>query len=109
MKKANWMKPVLKWKCVKNIFTSKIDKKPAGPSAEKREKANMYLWGTVSNGNETIEKRLKTPNGYTLTAESAVLISKKITSGEVKAGYQTPAMAYGKDLIFECSGVEWVD
>jgi len=109
MKKANWLKPFLKWKWVKNIFTNKIDKKPAGPSSEKRKKANMYLWGTASNGKNTIEKRLKTPNGYTLTAESAVLIAKKITSGDYKSGYQTPAMAYGKDLIFECSGVEWVE
>ena len=45
--------------------------------------------------------RLETVSGYSLTARTAVLIAEKILSGNFKAGYQTPAMAYGPDLIME--------
>ncbi|MTI23240.1 NAD-dependent epimerase/dehydratase family protein [Fulvivirga sp. RKSG066] len=106
MKWANYLKSVLSWRWVKNIFLKKIDKKPAGPSEEKRTKANMYLWGKISGLNDSHEKRIKTPNGYTLTARSAVLIAQKILNGDFKKGYQTPSSAYGKDLIFEIDGCE---
>ena len=80
----------------------KIDKKPAGPSDEKRAKGKMYLWGKVwdSTGKEN-SARLETIDGYTLTAKASVLIAEKILNGNFKTGYQTPAMAYGADLIME--------
>jgi len=109
MKWANWLKPVLKWRWVKHIFLKQINKKPAGPSAEKRAKGGMNLWGKIYKGDESKELRLKTPNGYTLTAHSAVLIAKKIGQQSFKPGYQTPSSAYGKDLIFEIEGCEKVE
>lgn len=108
LKRANWLKPILSWRWVKNYLMKKIDKKPAGPSDEKRARSNMFLWGKVTNGKEEIEKRLKTPNGYTLTSLSVVLISQKILDDNWKPGYQTPSSAYGKDLIFEIENCEEV-
>jgi short subunit dehydrogenase-like uncharacterized protein len=37
---------------------------------------------------------------------SSLLISQKILNGNFKAGYQTPASAYGEDLVLEIPGVE---
>ena len=51
-------------------------------------------------GEERISK-LSSVNGYTLTAQTAVLIAEKILANNFKTGYQTPAMAYGPDLILE--------
>ncbi len=104
MKWANWLKPILAMRWVKNLLKKQIDKKPAGPSDEKRSKASMLLWGRISDGNKIIEKRLKTPNGYTLTAKTTVLISRKIINGDFKPGYQTPGSAYGSGLILEIDG-----
>jgi short subunit dehydrogenase-like uncharacterized protein len=60
------------------------------------------LWGKAwSNSGNEVESRLETVSGYTLTAKTSVLIAEKILSGNFKAGYQTPAMAYGADLILE--------
>lgn len=91
---------------VRNFMKKQIDKKPAGPNDEKREKSKTYMWGQVSNGTETKEARLITPNGYTLTAESAAKIAQKVMDDNFKPGYQTPSTAYGKALILEMTGCE---
>ncbi len=100
---------LLKMRAIKNFAKKKIDAKPAGPSSEKREKSATYLWGRVSDGQETKEARITTPNGYTLTALTATLFAVKILEGDYQAGYQTPSTAYGKDVIFEIPGCSWLE
>lgn len=98
-KYLNWF---LRIRWVKNYMLKQIDKKPAGPSEEKRNSGRSYLWGKAwNNSGNAVESRLETISGYTLTAKTSVLIAEKILSGNFKAGYQTPAMAYGADLILE--------
>lgn len=98
----------LRWllgrKPMKRFLQKQIDKRPPGPSEKKRRKHATYFWGKAQTGGQSSELRLKVPNGYDLTALAVVLISKKILEGNFKAGYQTPATAYGKDLIFEIDG-----
>ncbi len=108
LKMAQRLRFLLKLRLVKNFIKRQIDKKPPGPTAEKRSTSDMYLWGKAKAGDKTVERRLKTPNGYTLTARAVVLITKKILRGEFSTGYQTPATAYGKDLIFEIEGCQSV-
>ncbi len=110
IKKLKWMGRLsflLGFQWVKNFLKKQIDKKPPGPSLKKREKGKMYLWGKVANGDQTIEARLVTPNGYTLTALSTILIASKIHKVNFKSGYQTPAMAYGQELILEIEGTRF--
>ena len=109
LKLAQRLRFLLRLPWVQNMIKRQIDKKPEGPSEEKRSKATMYLWGQATSGDQKVELRLKTPNGYTLTAKTAILIAKKVLQGEFKAGFQTPAMAYGKDLILGLEGCEWVE
>lgn len=104
VKKTQRLSFVLKSRTIKNFLIRQMDKRPDGPKEKKRESSCMYLWGEVSNSNETVEARLKTPNGYVLTALSSVLISQKIISGDFKAGFQTPSSAYGEGLILEIDG-----
>mgnify|MGYP000849641037 CR=1 FL=1 len=101
-KRSRYLNWLLRQRWVKNIMLKQIDKKPAGPSDEKLETGRSFLWGkaTDASGRST-EARLETPSGYALTAMTAVLIAEKILNGNFKAGYQTPAMAYGANLILE--------
>ncbi len=103
----NWL---LRMRWVKNYLLKKVDQKPAGPSEEKRNSGRSFLWGKVwdVNGKECIS-RLETLSGYTLTAKTAVLIAEKILGGNFKTGYQTPAMAYGADLIMEIETTKRID
>ncbi len=100
----NWL---LRTSFVRNLAKKKIKQKPAGPSAEMREKAMALVWGEVTNdAGEKRTVRLQCPEGYTLTAASSLLIIKKVLSGNFKTGYQTPAGAYGADLIMEIPGAK---
>lgn len=84
-----------------------IDKKPGGPSEEKLLTGKSYLWGKVTNASgQYVEARLETISGYWLTAKTSVLIAEKIIQGNFKPGYQTPAMAYGENLVMEIEGTK---
>lgn len=103
----NWF---IRMKWVKNFMLKKIDKQNPGPSDEKRESGRSFLWGKVwdASGKE-VESRLETVSGYTLTAITATMIAEKILAGNFKIGYQTPAMAYGADLILEVNSTKRTD
>jgi len=49
--------------------------------------------------------RLSCPEGYTLTALTALAIAKKVLAGQFFTGFQTPSLAYGADLILKIDGV----
>ena len=109
-KRSNYINWFLRLRWVKDYMLKKIDQKPAGPSEEKRAKGRMYLWGKVWDGSgKESSARLETIDGYTLTAKTSVLIAEKILNGNFKTGYQTPAMAYGADLILETEGTKRMD
>lgn len=76
-----------------------------GPSDAERAKGRTLLWGEVSDdsGNRA-EAWLQGPEGYTVTAVAALNIAEKILASNFKPGYQTPAKAYGADLILEIDG-----
>lgn len=48
---------------------------------------------------------METPDGYGLTAETALAVVERILSGDFKPGFQTPALAYGADFILGFEGV----
>jgi short subunit dehydrogenase-like uncharacterized protein len=79
---------------------------PGGPSDDERAKGKTLLWGQAedANGNR-VESRITTPEGYTTTAMTALNIVQKILDGNFQPGFQTPARAYGADLILEIDGV----
>lgn len=109
-RKSNYFNWLLRMRWVKNFLKKQIDKKPAGPSDEKRAKGRTYLWGKVwDNSGQVRETRLETLDGYTLTAKSSVLVAEKILNGNFKTGYQTPAMAYGPGLVLELERSKLVD
>lgn len=107
--KARWahrLRFILSASWVKNILKRQIDKKPAGPSDRRRSNSSTYLYGSISDGRRMEELRIKTPNGYTLTARTAVDIANRCHNGDFKAGYQTPSSAYGANYIYKFDGVE---
>ncbi|MEO0554003.1 MAG: saccharopine dehydrogenase NADP-binding domain-containing protein [Bacteroidota bacterium] len=108
LKMAHRLRGLLKLGFVKRFLQKKIDKKPPGPSEESRKRSETYLWGKAIKKEKSVECRLKVPNGYDLTASAVLLITQKILHGNFKPGFQTPATAYGKDLIFEIEGCELI-
>lgn len=99
----NW---ILRTSFVRNRAKQQIKQKPAGPSDEMRAKATSLVWGEVVNAaGQTKAVRMQCPEGYTLTAISSLIITRKVLEGNWQPGYQTPAGAYGADLVMEIPGV----
>lgn len=98
----NWL---LRTQTMRRYIQQKIDKGPAGPSDEQRANASTVIWGKVSNkeGKE-LTHQFVCADGYSVTAWGILTIAQKILAGNFKAGYQTPAGCYGKDLIHEIPG-----
>jgi short subunit dehydrogenase-like uncharacterized protein len=56
-----------------------------------------------------VVSRLHAPEGYTLTALTAVLAAERVLKGQAKAGFQTPSLAFGADFVLEAEGVSRED
>ena len=94
--------PPVQW-----FIKGRIRARKPGPSARRRERSRSYLWGEVSNeaGDRRVS-RLETPEGYTLTARTAVAAARRVMNGEWQPGFQTPAGAYGAGFITTIEGVQ---
>jgi len=53
----------------------------------------------VNAAGVTARSRLQTPDGYALTARTALEIARRAVAGETPPGFQTPSMAFGPDFI----------
>lgn len=103
-KRMRYLQWLFRIRAVKNLLLQRADKK-SGPTMEKIASGKSYLWGRVQNPKgKVVEARLETLNGYLLTAKTSVLIATKILNQNFKPGFQTPATAYGADLIMEVKG-----
>jgi short subunit dehydrogenase-like uncharacterized protein len=110
---ARWLRYVnglFRLPLVKKILRAHIDRQEAGPDAQQLAVGRSYLWGKAWNlHGQAVESRLETINAYALTAATSVLVARKILEGGVHPGYQTPAMAYGANLILEIAGSHLTD
>ena len=68
------------------------------------------LWGETSDDRgQRVVSRLTGPEGYTLTALTAVAAMEKVLAGGARAGFQTPSLAFGADFVMEVDGVRLED
>jgi len=102
---GNFLKWWAKKNWVKNMLQKGLDRFLNGPSDQQRQKSKSIVWGEVRDlkGNSAIA-RLTTPEGYTLTALTALAAVEKVLSGKAPIGFQTPSTAYGADFILEIKG-----
>lgn len=101
----NWL---LRMPFVRRLIKRRIDRQPAGPSAEKRARGRSLIWGQVTHADgRFVQGKLESLDGYTLTGHTSLMAAKKIINGQFKAGYQTPATAYGSEFILEAPETTW--
>lgn len=92
------------------FLKKRIKAQPAGPSEGERERGRSFIWGEVKDdAGASVVARLRCPEGYKLTALTALTIVEHVLAGNFSTGFQTPAKAYGADLILEIEGVERED
>ena len=91
---------------VQRFLKGRIRAGAPGPADEARERGQSLLWGEAEDaaGNRAVS-RMRTPEGYTLTALASVAIVRKVLDGHAPPGFQTPSLAYGPDFVLEIEGV----
>ncbi|MBX3497669.1 MAG: saccharopine dehydrogenase NADP-binding domain-containing protein [Parvibaculum sp.] len=83
----------------------RIEKMPEGPTDAQRAEGYSVLYGEAINAaGERAVSRLRTPEGYTLTAMTGLEIVRRVLAGDATPGYQTPSSVFGADFITEFDG-----
>jgi short subunit dehydrogenase-like uncharacterized protein len=110
LKLSRFVAPLLGLAPVQAYLKRRIQAGPAGPSPERRARSRMYLWGEASDGQgKRAVSRLQGPGGYDFTVETALLIVRQVAGGQAHPGFQTPAKAYGPDLVLDVPGAVRTD
>jgi short subunit dehydrogenase-like uncharacterized protein len=108
LKLSRYIGWLLASKPVQNYLQKQIPS--GGANEEERTQGKTYLWGEVSDADgNRVSTRMQAPEGYTLTVLTALNIAEKLLEGNFQKGFQTPAKAFGADLILEIEGVKRMD
>lgn len=105
--RIKWMRGVMRSRLVQRIAKALIKLRPPGPDAHARETGSGHIWGRARSGEgKTVTGKVTTPEVYAFTADAVLVCLAGMLSGESPSGFQTPAMAFGSDLILRCEGCE---
>ena len=91
---------------MQSLLKSQVDRLPEGPSEADRRAGHAVLVGEARNDQgQTVRSRMRTPEGYSLTAATAFDAARRVAAGEIKPGFQTPSRVFGADYILSFDGV----
>lgn len=90
-----WLRAVL-GPVVEGVVRRTVD----GPDADTRRAGASWVWGQVqAPDGSTRTARWTGPEGYTLTARTAVQAMMRMNEAPPEAGYHTPATAFGANFV----------
>ncbi len=91
---------------VQSFMKAQIGKKVKGPNESERASDEMFLYGEVENAEgKKIVMRLRTPEGYNLTADASLASVARLLESDLAPGAYTASMAFGPDFVLGLQGV----
>lgn len=82
-----------------------IDRLPEGPTAEQLERYGAVIVAEVrGRSGASASARLRLPNVYAMTFDTATMIAERVSGGRATPGYQTPAGLLGADFVLSVPG-----
>ena len=94
----------------KGIVKRQLNRRIKGPDESLRRTAHSFVWGKAWNeAGDQVQARMRGPEAYTLTAITALKITRKVLEGNWRSGFQTPAGLYGSDFILKVEGTHRED
>ncbi|MBH0776616.1 saccharopine dehydrogenase family protein [Nocardia bovistercoris] len=95
------------WHATMNALIRRL---PAGPTPEQLAEGSSYAWARASTPDgRTATATLSGPEAYDFTARAARLLLQRVSNGQATPGFQTPATAYGPDLVLDIADVRRTD
>ena len=101
-----FIKSFLGLRFMQSFLKAQVDRMPEGPSEATRQAGQAVIVGEARNSDgQTVRSRLRTPEGYTLTALTAFNAAKRVAAGEVWARASLdgppPAMAPETEALLD--------
>jgi short subunit dehydrogenase-like uncharacterized protein len=82
-----------------------IDRLPEGPNAAQLAKYGAVIVAEARTADgRAVSARLRLPNVYAMTFDSATMIADRVARGECPAGFQTPAQVFGSEFVLTVPG-----
>ncbi|SNR35528.1 saccharopine dehydrogenase family protein [Halorubrum vacuolatum] len=118
--------PLLRTRPVQWLLDRMAAARFEGPSPAERERSEMFVYGEACTAYEAclggaeghggprsdgdrIVARLRTPDPYDVTIETALAAVERVAAGDAPVGFTTPAGAFGPSFIDVVDGVERLD
>ena len=110
MRKTGRFASLLGTRPVQRAIEAGVDAFVSGPTAEERAQSVSRIWAEATDDEgEVVASRLRTPDTYDVTAETAVESARRVLDGDVSEGFQTPASAFGPDYVLDFDDFERED
>ena len=85
---------------MQRLLKSRVDAGSPGPDAALRERTPTWVWGEARTPDGAVRTaRVRTANGYTVTAHAAVGVVRRLLDGGAAAGAATPARLVGARFV----------
>ncbi len=97
--------PLLGSRAVRDAVAAIMTGGERGPGPEARASGSAIYGEALDASGGRVAAIQRQPGGYALTALGAVEIAERVLREETKPGWQTPATAYGPDLVLAVPGV----
>ncbi len=105
LRRANRLKWLIGTGLAQRFMKRHIERTIKGPSAAERDAYPTFVWGEATNSRgDKRTARIKTANGYSLTATGALAVAEHLLVNDVPGGAYTPAKLIGPDLITRLPG-----
>jgi short subunit dehydrogenase-like uncharacterized protein len=105
LKIGRFATPLLGFEPVKRTLQTLVKSTVSGPSERQRAEGSCHVWGEATDGETTVTSRLKTPEAYALTVDSATTAAERVLA-DAPIGFETPAAAFGPEFVLDLDGVE---
>ncbi len=105
LRRLNSMRSVLGWSWVQSIIRKQIDKRITGPDQKMLDTDKTYVWGEVRNASGHVRTaRLVTANGYALTVQASIEVSRFLLDNVKNSGAYTPSQLMGPQFASKLPG-----
>jgi short subunit dehydrogenase-like uncharacterized protein len=101
LERMGWL---LRFRAMRELVRRQI---PTGATAEERAASATHVWGEVfdADGNRAVGRIHGPEAGLVWTSRCCLDVVAHVLAGDAPPGHQTPATAYGPDLVLEANGV----
>lgn len=97
---------LLRWRFLQTLVKRQIDARIKGPVEIERRHDICEIYGEVVNpSGSSCAYRLITPNGYSLTVDTALASVEKVLAHSIPPGFNTPSQAFGTSFILTLPGI----